>query len=250
MAVLRLIAQDNGRTLREFPLGAGTVTVGRSSENAIVLSHPSVSRAHARITPTREGYRITDLGSANGVFLDNLRVGEGVVAPGSLFRIGECWLQIVDEPPTLFTAPPAAGPRWGLWISGAALVLVAGGGCALGAALYLARDAWRPLLGEAPPAAAPPIAAAAAALPFQPPADCTERTVLSRACAWTMPGSPTGSCFPGFCFDGGPGGSGDCKQLAAPESSSRDERMDVACDDGFREIRDRCTNAVTRCDPD
>jgi hypothetical protein len=72
--------------------------------------------------------------------------------------------------------------------------------------------------------------------------------VLARACAWTEPGSPTGSCFPGFCFDGGAGGSGDCKQQAAPAHSRRDESMDVVCDEGFRDMRDRCTNAVTRCD--
>jgi len=42
------------------------ITIGRGTENDIVLLDQTISRNHARIAKTREGYLLTDLGSFNG----------------------------------------------------------------------------------------------------------------------------------------------------------------------------------------
>jgi pSer/pThr/pTyr-binding forkhead associated (FHA) protein len=52
----------------EFPLEKGTITIGRSTTNDIVIDDLVVSRSHAEIRSTPEGYVIKDLGSTNGLF--------------------------------------------------------------------------------------------------------------------------------------------------------------------------------------
>ncbi len=63
-------------TSRVFPIPQGTTTIGRDSSREIVLSHPLVSRLHARLTCSEEECQITDPGSANGTL-----VGEKALTP-------------------------------------------------------------------------------------------------------------------------------------------------------------------------
>jgi len=51
-----------------------TITIGRDRSNDIVLDHPAVSRFHARIERLGTRYRIRDLKSANGTFVNGERV--------------------------------------------------------------------------------------------------------------------------------------------------------------------------------
>ena len=60
-------------TLEEL-LQDGVVTIGRADDQAIVLPHPSISRRHARIRVTEDGYLIEDAESTNGVFVDSERI--------------------------------------------------------------------------------------------------------------------------------------------------------------------------------
>ncbi len=58
---------------RRYPLYAST-TIGRLSDNDIVLDSPKVSRHHAVIVDTGSSYIINDLRSANGVHVQNQRI--------------------------------------------------------------------------------------------------------------------------------------------------------------------------------
>ncbi|MEO6398061.1 MAG: FHA domain-containing protein [Tepidiformaceae bacterium] len=64
---------------------AGMMTLGRDSDNGIVLGDPSISNQHARLERVRDGWRIVDLGSTNGTFVN----GRGVEGGGVLLRGGE-----------------------------------------------------------------------------------------------------------------------------------------------------------------
>lgn len=57
-----------------YPLVSSMVTVGRDPMADIVIADPEVSRQHARLTRTAEGYEIQDLGSTNGTFVDGQRL--------------------------------------------------------------------------------------------------------------------------------------------------------------------------------
>jgi pSer/pThr/pTyr-binding forkhead associated (FHA) protein len=53
---------------------SSTWLIGRSRNCAISISHPSISRCHAVIGHSPEGFYIMDVGSSNGTFLNGLRL--------------------------------------------------------------------------------------------------------------------------------------------------------------------------------
>lgn len=73
-------------------------TIGRADDQDVVLENRSVSRAHAEITLTRQGWVLRDLDSTNGTFLNGERVGrEGrVISSGDMLRIGTVVLFVAD----------------------------------------------------------------------------------------------------------------------------------------------------------
>lgn len=59
------ITTYDGKQLRR-KIEKGIFTIGRKDDNDLILSDTSVSRQHAEIKKTKEGYFLTDLGSYNG----------------------------------------------------------------------------------------------------------------------------------------------------------------------------------------
>ena len=69
--------------------GMESISIGRAADNRIVLDHPQVSRHHALIERMGTRYRIRDLKSGNGVFVNGARVGrEAWLKEGDDIRIG------------------------------------------------------------------------------------------------------------------------------------------------------------------
>ena len=64
------------------------VTVGRDRTCSVVLSHPAVSRRHARITLSGASCLLEDLKSANGTYVNNTRVERATIKPGDVVRFG------------------------------------------------------------------------------------------------------------------------------------------------------------------
>jgi hypothetical protein len=65
-----------------FVLG-GTMTIGRDADNGIVLADASVSSHHASLERTASGWRVVDLGSTNGTFVNGRPIdGRGVFLRG------------------------------------------------------------------------------------------------------------------------------------------------------------------------
>lgn len=66
------------------------VVVGRSTEAQLVLSHPTVSRCHARLRHDGERWLIRDLGSRNGTVVNGrMVVGEASLCPGDVVGLGD-----------------------------------------------------------------------------------------------------------------------------------------------------------------
>ncbi|MBN1888203.1 MAG: VWA domain-containing protein [Thermoflexales bacterium] len=84
------ILVDRKQSSRRYDVDKPTVTVGRAPGNTIVLDHATVSRQHATIKLEKDEFRLHDLGSANGTFVDDKRVREPLtLEDGAIVRFGE-----------------------------------------------------------------------------------------------------------------------------------------------------------------
>ncbi len=71
-------------------VGPEGVTIGRAEDNTIVVASDMASRHHARVYSAPDGYRIADLGSSNGTYLNGEPLtGPQPLHPGDRIRIGD-----------------------------------------------------------------------------------------------------------------------------------------------------------------
>ena len=74
---------------KRFELKAEPVTLGRDSSNAVRLMDHEVSRRHAEIRCVGDVYRLVDLHSANGTFLNEESITDVVLRSGDRLRLGQ-----------------------------------------------------------------------------------------------------------------------------------------------------------------
>jgi adenylate cyclase len=91
-----LVFKDNQGSPITQPIERLPLTIGRISNNDIVIISGIVSRNHARIIKENERYYIEDLNSANGVFLNGIRIGKAPLKYGDEIKIGQTVLTFVE----------------------------------------------------------------------------------------------------------------------------------------------------------
>lgn len=82
-----LIMTGQGGETR-FSLTERPVSIGRASDNHIVIQDANVSRYHARIELLGAGYLLKDLGSTNGTLVNGTRIGEHRLKHGDTITVG------------------------------------------------------------------------------------------------------------------------------------------------------------------
>ena len=75
-------------TGEKHALQGADVMVGRDRTCSIVLSHPAVSRKHAKISFSGREWVLEDLKSANGTYVNNTRIERANLKPGDVVRFG------------------------------------------------------------------------------------------------------------------------------------------------------------------
>lgn len=82
---------------------AAVLTLGRATENDLVIRDASVSRHHARLEAGQGEIRLVDLSSRNGCRVNGLRIaGPRTVAPGDEIRLGNVRIALeAAEPPVV-----------------------------------------------------------------------------------------------------------------------------------------------------
>ncbi len=68
--------------------GRGPWSVGRSEENDIIIADPNVSRRHARLVRSENGFVVEDLGSTNGTLLDGAPIERERIESGDELTFG------------------------------------------------------------------------------------------------------------------------------------------------------------------
>lgn len=93
---------------RVFDITKERTTIGRSSDNDVVLTDPTVSRHHACIAREGSGYVIEDLGSTSGTIVDGATGARHAIRSGSVLTLGDTKLgfEIAGQP----SASPVSGP--------------------------------------------------------------------------------------------------------------------------------------------
>ncbi len=74
---------------KQFELTQPVLGVGRDASNAIRLHDTEVSRRHAEFRQVDSDYRLVDLGSANGTFVNTQSIKECTLHPGDHIQIGQ-----------------------------------------------------------------------------------------------------------------------------------------------------------------
>jgi pSer/pThr/pTyr-binding forkhead associated (FHA) protein len=81
-----------------FLLDQEVTTAGRHPESAIFLDDVTVSRRHAELKRAEDGrFRVADVGSLNGTYLNRQRIDEGPLSSGDEVQIGKFRLLFLIE---------------------------------------------------------------------------------------------------------------------------------------------------------
>lgn len=113
---------------REFPLPGARAVIGRASSCDIILSDSSVSSEHARINHDAGGWRVVNLLSTNGTFVNDKRVSNEELHHGDRVRFGR--VEFIFQDPEQAggrsvhaASGKSARPIWP-WAAGVAVVVV------------------------------------------------------------------------------------------------------------------------------
>lgn len=89
-----------GLSKQSYPIGPRGLTIGRSETRDVVIPDPAASRHHCSILARDNAWVLRDMGSANGVFVNGVRVRESLLNDGDRVRIGNTELRFVVNDPT------------------------------------------------------------------------------------------------------------------------------------------------------
>jgi signal transduction histidine kinase/pSer/pThr/pTyr-binding forkhead associated (FHA) protein len=87
--VPRLIVIKGADQGKQFDLDGEALSIGRDASNGVRLHDTEVSRRHAELRKTADGYRLTDVGSANGSFVNGQSVKDVLLQTGDQVQIGQ-----------------------------------------------------------------------------------------------------------------------------------------------------------------
>ena len=83
-----LLVNTDGAPAVQFDLGGALISIGRASDNDVIVDDELVSRHHCQLKLQHGAYGFADLGSRNGSFVNGQPVTEVALGPGDLIRIG------------------------------------------------------------------------------------------------------------------------------------------------------------------
>ncbi|MDJ0520436.1 MAG: sigma 54-interacting transcriptional regulator [Planctomycetota bacterium] len=86
---LRLFIKSPGMDERVYDMDAGEVTIGRDAAVEIPVEDRTLSRRHCRVYVGADGWRVTDLGSRNGTFLNGNPILDDRLEEGDRIELGE-----------------------------------------------------------------------------------------------------------------------------------------------------------------
>jgi len=92
-----------------FVVIASRITVGRGEDNDVILSDLKASRRHAEFRYEVSGWKVQDMGSANGILHNGKNTRAGILRPGDTITLGETTFEFLtsDVGTQVLTSPPS-----------------------------------------------------------------------------------------------------------------------------------------------
>ncbi len=81
--------------VKQLVLGREPISIGRHTENKLVLADNMASRFHCVIEKVADGYLLRDLGASNGTFVNGRKVKSALLQPGDTVRVGSTNLVLI-----------------------------------------------------------------------------------------------------------------------------------------------------------
>ncbi|RPI76622.1 MAG: FHA domain-containing protein [Desulfobacteraceae bacterium] len=103
MPHLRVITPD-GR-IYDYSILKGEIGIGRGKDNDLILKDDTISRNHARILKTKEGYLLSDQGSFNGITVNENPVQSVLLKDNDAIKIGLTHLTFLTRKKTVNPLP-------------------------------------------------------------------------------------------------------------------------------------------------
>jgi hypothetical protein len=102
----KLVIKSHGAVIQTITLDKPRLTIGRKSDNDIVLDDQSVSGHHAQIVQLQSVFFIEDAGSSNGTFVNGKQTERKQLVDGDQIAIGRHSLLYQDESTQAISPPP------------------------------------------------------------------------------------------------------------------------------------------------
>jgi len=103
----KIILKFEAAVLKEIPLAKGSLSIGRSPGNDVVIDNLAVSGHHAKLSLDQDHYVIEDMSSLNGTFVNNQRIRRSQLKDGDEILIGKHTLVYQDEGGAAASAAPS-----------------------------------------------------------------------------------------------------------------------------------------------
>lgn len=102
--------------MTSLELGVETKVIGRNEACDLVLDDRKVSAVHMELVATERGVRVRDLGSRNGTFVGDTRVGEVYLLKPTILTLGDSAIEFTPTQPEQVEIPEVAqfGPLVGM----------------------------------------------------------------------------------------------------------------------------------------
>ncbi len=93
-----LVVRSGPQAGDRFVLSASVTQLGRHPDSDISLDDITVSRRHAEVVASPDGYRVRDAGSLNGTYVNGERVDSAPLVHGDELQVGKFRLIFFDQP--------------------------------------------------------------------------------------------------------------------------------------------------------
>jgi len=99
MSPVLLLESPDGT--QKFPLSDQSVVLGRAADAGVRIDDRSLSAQHCRFEPVPGGFKVVDLGSRNGTFINDVLVAQKRLEDGDRLRVGRVLLKYLADDGTL-----------------------------------------------------------------------------------------------------------------------------------------------------